>query len=79
MLLKDFLERLYNPEFKESVIANMNPIRSLDVSLRIPSMKDSDKTNIVHRTLNFEFKRLYNRQHTKVINIVVTAQIANGK
>ncbi len=79
MLLKDFLERLYNPEFKESVIANMNPIRSLDVSLRVPSMKDSDKTDIVHRTLNFEFKRLYNRQHTKVINIVVTAQIANVK
>ena len=79
LLLKDFLERLYEPEFKESAIANMNPIRTLEASIRTPSLKEPGKTEIAHKTLNFEFKRLYNRQHTKVINIVVSVQILGNK
>ena len=79
LLLKDFLEHLYEPEFKESAIANMNPIRTLDASIRTPSLKEPGKTDVVHKTLNFEFKRLYNRQHTKVINIVVSIQILGSK
>ena len=79
LLLKDFLERLYEPEFKESAIASMNPIRTLEASIRVPSLKEPGKTDIVHKTLNFEFKRLYNRQHTKVINIVVSVQILGNK
>ncbi|MCR5765916.1 MAG: histidine kinase, partial [Treponema sp.] len=79
MLLKDYLEHLYNPEFKESVISTMNPIRTLVTNIRVPSVQNPEKSVIVHKTLNFEFKRLYNRQHTKVINIVVSAQIINTK
>ena len=79
LLLKDFLERLYEPEFKESAIASMNPIRTLEASIRVPSLKEPGKTDIAHKTLNFEFKRLYNRQHTKVINIVVSVQILGNK
>ncbi len=79
LLLKDFLERLYEPEFKESAIASMNPIRTLKASIRVSSLKEPGKTDIAHKTLNFEFKRLYNRQHTKVINIVVSVQILGNK
>ena len=79
LLLKDFLERLYEPEFKESAIANMNPIRTLEASIRTPSLKEPGKTEVAHKTLNFEFKRLYNRQHTKVINTVVSVQILGNK
>ena len=76
MLLKDFLERLYNPEFKESVIDDMNPIKLLEASIRTPSVREPGKTIVVHKALHFEFKRLYNRQHTKVINILVSVQMS---
>ncbi len=78
MLLKDFLERLYNPEFKESVIDDMNPIKLLEASIRTPSVREPGKTIVVHKALHFEFKRLYNRQHTKVINILVSVQISGS-
>lgn len=76
MLLKDFLERLYNPEFKESVIDDMNPIKLLEASIRTPSVREPGKTIVLHKALHFEFKRLYNRQHTKVINILVSVQMS---
>ena len=79
MLLKEFLDRLYNPEFKESTIERMNPIRSLETNVRMPSVKDPEKMVLVQKTLNFEFKRLYNRQHTKVINILVSVHFATTK
>ena len=78
MLLKDFLERLYNPEFKESVIDDMNPVKTLEGNIRTPSVKEPGKTIVVHKALHFEFKRLYNRQHTKVINILVSVQISGS-
>lgn len=78
MLLKDFLERLYNPEFKESVIDDMNPVKTLEGNIRTPSIKEPGKTIVVHKALHFEFKRLYNRQHTKVINILVSVQISGS-
>ena len=79
MLLKDFLERLYNPEFKESTIDKMNPIRTLEANVRMPSLQEPDQVVLVHKTLNFEFKRLYNRQHTKVINILVSVHFSSTK
>ena len=79
MLLKEFLERLYNPDFKESTIERMNPIRILETNIRMPSIQNPDETVLVHKTLNFEFKRLYNRQHTKVINILVSAHFSATK
>ena len=79
MLLKDFLERLYNPEFKESTIEKMNPIRTLEANVRMPSLQEPDQVVLVHKTLNFEFKRLYNRQYTKVINILVSVHFSSTK
>ena len=76
MLLKDYLERLYNPEFKESVIEKMNPIQSLDANVRSSRVDSQGRNIVVHKALNFEFKRLYNRNHTKIINIVVSIQMS---
>ena len=70
---------MYNPEFKESTIERMNPIRNLETNVRMPSIKDPEKMVLVQKTLNFEFKRLYNRQHTKVINILVSVHFATTK
>lgn len=76
MLLKDYLERLYNPEFKESVIEKMNPIQSLDANVRSSRVDSQGRNIVVRKALNFEFKRLYNRNHTKIINIVVSIQMS---
>lgn len=32
--LKKFLERLYNPEFKQSALESVNPIKMLEVTMR---------------------------------------------
>ena len=42
--LKEFLERLYVPEFKQSAIENVNPIKTLEVTMRKTSIGEYLKT-----------------------------------
>lgn len=72
--LKNYLERLYNPEYKNSVLEGMNPIAKLEMTFRRPVSKENPELVIQKSTINFEFVRVYNTQHTKIMHVVVCAK-----
>ena len=75
--LKEFLERLYNPEFKQSALESVNPIKMLEVTMRKTSASDGFETT-EKKTIRFEFSRIYNSQHTKILHAVVYANPVNA-
>ena len=42
--LKEFLERLYDPEFKQSALERINPIKTLEITMRKTSSGEYLKT-----------------------------------
>lgn len=74
--LKEFLERLYDPEFKQSALESVNPVRMLEVTMRKTSPGERFETT-EKKTIRFEFSRIYNSQRTKVLHAVVYANPVN--
>lgn len=74
--LKEFMERLYDPEFKQSALESVNPVRMLEVTMRKTSPGERFETT-EKKTIRFEFSRIYNSQRTKVLHAVVYANPVN--
>lgn len=74
--LKEFLERLYDPEFKQSALESVNLIKTLEITMRKTSSGEYLKTT-EKKAINFEFTQIYNTQHTKILHVVVYAKPVN--
>ena len=68
--LKKYLENLYSPDFKQTAVETLNPIQSLTVSVRSHELEPK----IVQKVINFEFSRIFNKQKTKVLHVIVQAK-----
>lgn len=72
--LNDFLRNLFDIEFKSSAIVNSNPLKHLELNIRHKSIDPTKPDVIDHRVLTFEFVRVFDAQHTKVLHVVISAQ-----
>lgn len=72
--LNDFLKNLFDMDFKSSAIVNANPLKHIEMNIRHKSMDPTQPDVIDHRILTFEFVRVFDTQHTKVLHVVISAQ-----
>ena len=68
--LKKYLENLYSPDFKQAAVETLNPIQSLTLSVRTHELEPK----IVQKVIHFEFSRIFNKQKTKVLHVIVQAK-----
>ncbi|MBR6216301.1 MAG: hypothetical protein IKQ84_07815, partial [Spirochaetaceae bacterium] len=68
--LKKYLENLYFPDFKQAAVETLNPIQSLTLSVRTHELEPK----IVQKVIHFEFSRIFNKQKTKVLHVIVQAK-----
>lgn len=72
--LKQYLAQLFSSDFKNSVVSSMNPLHNLDMIIRHRQKDNKQPPVIDYRTVDFEFVRVFNAQHTKVVYVVVSAK-----